>query len=429
MMEFLLGLAIGIGLFLWQRYMMDLKLKTILAYLPNNADEVSLSLVSSLRRSIMLAQEEKENLQLAVQKWEKILENAPIGYLEIDEENQLIWCNNQAKDLLYIQRWEQGKIRLLLELVRSYELDQLIEKTRVLQELQEQEWLFYPSQGKLTEKARSLTLKAYSFPLDEGKIGVFLENKQPFIELAQSREQLISDLSHELRTPLTSIKLVAETLQNRLDPQKEGKWIVKMLQEINRLINMVQDWLSLTQLTDDPRENLHFQQVEIKTVILSAWQSLEPLAKQKHLELDYIGEAELNTVADRDRLIQVFVNILHNSIKYSPPAQIIKIETKIYPQIDDNIPLVMINIIDYGTGFESNDLPYVFERLYRGDTSRAREINTEHLSNQQTQSFTSGSGLGLAIVKQIILAHGGNVTAKNHPQTGGGWLIVELPLQ
>ncbi len=429
MIEFLLGLAIGIGLFLWQRYMMDLKLKTILAYLPNNADEVSLSLVSSLRRSIMLAQEEKENLKLALQKWEKILENAPIGYLEIDEENQLIWCNNQAKDLLHIQKLEQGKIRLLLELVRSYELDQLIEKTRNLQELQEQEWLFYPSNGNLTEKARSLYLKAYSFPLDEGKIGVFLENQQPFIELVQSKEQLISDLSHELRTPLTSIKLVAETLQNRFDPQKEGKWIVKMLQEINRLINMVQDWLSLTQLTDDPRENLNFQQVEIKTVILLAWQSLEPLAKQKHLELHYTGEDELKIIADRDRLIQVFVNILHNSIKYSSEAQIIKVETKIYPQIDENTSLVAINIIDYGIGFQSNDLPHVFERLYRGDTSRAREIHTQNLSNQQTELFTSGSGLGLAIVKQIILAHRGNVIAKNHPQTGGGWLIVELPLQ
>ena len=86
--------------------------------------------------------------------------------------------------------------------------------------------------------------------------------------------------------------------------------------------------------------------------------------------------------------------------------------------------MAIINIIDSGSGFASADLPYVFNRIYRGDTSRQRP---HYMQIEEELSTNQGSGLGLAIVKQIIQAHGGSVSAQNHPETGGAWLQIKLP--
>jgi two-component system, OmpR family, phosphate regulon sensor histidine kinase PhoR len=426
--SFGLGLLIGMGFWFWQRYLMDRKLKQMLNFMPNNEPEIPLSLVSSLRRNILFIQEEKELLNNDLNHWKSLLENCPLGYLEVDGDNQLIYCNHQARDLLNIQRWQAEDLRLLLEVVRSYELDQIIEKTRNLQQPQQQEWIFYPSHDHFNTVKRSLILQAKTLPLENDKIGVYLENKQQFADLVQSKEQLISDLAHELKTPLTSIKLVAETLQSRLQHQKEGQWLEKMLQEINRLINLVKDSLELNQITNNPQENLKFTLVEIKDLILSAWLTLEPLADQKQLTIEYEGEDNLQIQGDSDRLIQVFVNILHNSIKYSPEQTTIKIETKIFAPIEKNQSILEIKIIDQGQGFNPTDLPHIFERLYRGDSSRTRQIIENQLQLTTGNHVTSGNGLGLAIVKQIIITHGGKITANNHPETGGAIIKIELPL-
>jgi two-component system phosphate regulon sensor histidine kinase PhoR len=83
--------------------------------------------------------------------------------------------------------------------------------------------------------------------------------------------------------------------------------------------------------------------------------------------------------------------------------------------------LLEINIIDSGVGFAQEDLPYIFQRFYRGDKARSRSIKGEE------DSTLDGSGLGLAIVDQILAAHGGTIKAMNHPQTGGAWLQIHLP--
>ena len=90
---------------------------------------------------------------------------------------------------------------------------------------------------------------------------------------------------------------------------------------------------------------------------------------------------------------------------------------------------VDINIIDSGSGFSEQDLPFVFERLYRGDPSRVRNRTLSAQSIlAQSSTMQAGSGLGLSIVEQIIQAHGGSVAAKNHPETGGAWIQLILPI-
>jgi two-component system, OmpR family, phosphate regulon sensor histidine kinase PhoR len=422
LLPFLLGLIIGLGLCWWKQYQLNQQLRKLLKTFNSHDEFPTLPTISLVRREISYCYFEIQRLEQELQIKQKILDQAPFGYLLVDEDNQLLWCNQEVQKLLNINRWQPGQVRLLLELIRSYDLDQIIEETRTTQETQIKEWVFYQTRYYPQERdgeMRSLSLRGFSIPLEGGGVAVFLENRQALVELTQSRDRSFSDLLHELKTPLTSIHLVAETLQKRLKPP-ESAWVERMLQETNRLITLVQDWLDISQLARNPNQNLNYQSIQLQTIILNAWHILEPLAKQKQISLDYPQEINPQFRADPTRLTQVFLNLLDNAIKHSPDQGKILIEVESEPN------QISISIIDSGTGFLAKDLPYIFERLYRGETSRTRQGIEVNLSNQERKSH--GSGLGLAIVKQIVEAHNGTIQAQNHPETGGAWLKLTLPV-
>jgi two-component system phosphate regulon sensor histidine kinase PhoR len=237
--------------------------------------------------------------------------------------------------------------------------------------------------------------------------------------MKQERDRSFSDLAHELRTPLTAIRLVVETLQNRLETPLD-RWVNRLMQEVDRLINLVQSWLELTQMENNPTMQLNLEMVEMRSLIISAWATLEPIAQRHSLSINYSGLDSICIQADKSRLYQVFVNLLDNSIKYSPATTTIDIETKIIST--DNGQMLEINIIDFGVGFAVDDLPHVFERFYRGDKARYRSPVNEVNSTTRI----AGSGLGLAIVQQIVMAHGGVIKAMNHPETGGAWIQIQF---
>ncbi len=433
---FILGLSLGIGFYFWKQWQNKKQLRQIFSSLLTDSNRLnSLPFTSLVRRAINSIEQQRQQLEIELQTWPEWLEGAPIGYLRVDEENQLLWCNQQARELLAIDRWQRGKVRLLLELVRSYELDRLIEQTRQTQKPQVQEWVFYTTKYTAQEPIaakQSLALKGSSFPLPQGHVAVFLENQQPLVELSQSRDRAFSDLTHELRTPLTAIALVAESLEKRLQ-NPEKRWVEKMLAEINRLINLVQDWLEISQLQKNPVQNLNYHSIELRELIVSVWQTLEPLAKQKEVSLAYSGPDRLDLQADKSRLAQVFLNLLDNGIKHSPVGGTIEVEVELVSQTQEpqltskqNERYIQINIIDSGSGFSESDLPHIFDRLYRGDASRTRQVSDSE--TEKPVSYRYGSGLGLSLVQEIIKAHQGSIEAKNHPDTGGAWLKLILPI-
>jgi two-component system phosphate regulon sensor histidine kinase PhoR len=426
LIAFLVGLAIGIGVWLWQQRRLNRRLKQMLGSLHSDASSSSMPIVSRLRQEITFANQQRELLEKKLEIRKHLLQIMPIGYLQVDEENQLLWCNEQAQQLLQINRWEPGQIRLLLELVRSYELDHLIEQTRLQQQPEIIELVFHPVclEGSAMGSVRPLTLRASSWPLPQRQVGVFLENQQPLVDLTQSRDRANSDLAHELRTPLTAMRLVAEALQGRVEPPA-SRWVEQMLRETDRLICLVQEWLELSQMDKDPTTSLTLEPLELHSLLQLAWENLEPLAQQKQLSLAYQGVDSVWLEADPTRLTQVFINLFDNSIKHSPTKAEIRVEVSLLPATDE-LNCVQINIIDSGSGFAEADLPHVFERLYRGETSRHRQQTA--LGSPERLPNSSGSGLGLSIVQKIILAHGGEIQAQNHPKTGGAWLQISLPV-
>ncbi|MBE9114966.1 PAS domain-containing sensor histidine kinase [Lusitaniella coriacea LEGE 07157] len=439
---FVLGLSVGLGFYALKRYQFNRMVRKMLQLSSEGMLEKSdLSLMSRLRSEISRGGIIRRHLETELQNWQQVMEAAPIGYLQVDEDNQLLWCNSYARQLLKLNRWNPDELRLLLEWVRSYELDRAIEQTRREQKSQVQEWIFQmtdlpPDVVPESRDARnslgySLALRAVSLPLAGGQVGVLLENQQPLLELSLSRDRAFSDLAHELKTPLTSIRLVAEALQNRLEGT-ERTWVDKMLQEINRLIDFVRDCLELNQLEKQRNGNLNYQPIELKNLVFELWQALEPLVQAKSIALDYSEPDSLSLSGDRSQLRRVFRNLFENSIRYSPPQGTIRVEVKVKQGetvtqttfVDPN-SWIIINVIDSGCGFQESDLPYVFDRLYRGDPSRARQPSNPQQS--RTLPNKGGSGLGLAIVRQIVQSHGGAIAAQNHPDTGGAWLKIKLP--
>jgi two-component system, OmpR family, phosphate regulon sensor histidine kinase PhoR len=414
------GLCVGAGgCYLWHELSMRRQLRQVLAVMEDSKarEDVSLPMVSQLRRQASIVRQQQQQLERQLLSWQSVLQAAPIGYLQLDDENQLLWCNQTARELLHIHNWEPGQSRLLLELVRSYELDRTIEKTRSTQTTKKLSWQFYFGYQETTD-VQSVWLLATSIPLMAGAIGVFIESQQTQVEAAATRERWLADLAHEIRTPLTAIRLVAETLETKVSPEL-NRWVERMLRETNRTIELVQHFLELSQLETAPAQYLHRERVDLLATIADAWQTVEQIASQRQIELIYDYSQNIDLEIDRARFIQVFINLFDNSIKYCPDRGRIWVDIR---PIDRERPAdgVTIDLYDNGAGFSQSDLPYVFDRLYRGDLSRKRQLTS-------SIHTTTGSGLGLAIVRQIIAAHGGTITANNHPKTGGAWMQISLP--
>lgn len=403
-----------------------------------------------LLKTIALQKQVNQELYDELIDFKHLLQISPIGFLQVDDDNQLLFCNDRACELLGIERFQPKQPRLLLEWVRSYELDALIEQTRHSQVSCQSEWLFHPVDAdyKKLSRQQPRPLRGYGFPMANDAVGVFLENREEAVMLAQQRDRWISDVAHELKTPLTSIRLVAETLQSRLEPPTRT-WVERLLLETIRLSSLVQDLLDLNQLQVHPTARLSVTPLDLPRLIQSAWVSLEPLAFEKNIQMDYNGPERLVIQADEAKLHRVLLNLLDNSLKFSPINHTIWVKLALLPaNHNSSEQQVHLEVIDAGPGFSDEALPFVFERFYRADPSRTRNLNTslsaetetgnaaqksvysnrtKPQASQGTAQPNNGSGLGLAIVRQIVEAHNGTVTADNHPQTGGAWLQVFLP--
>lgn len=458
----LVGLLVGLALLEWRWLRLNAKLWRIVQKWRPDAP-LAFSSTSRLTRAIAAHQEAHFALQNELQALQSLVQIAPVGFLQVDEDNQLLTCNSRACELLSMQPYFPGRPRLLLELVRSYELDALIEETRHTQQPCQSEWVFRPvdpDYAKLSQR-QPHPLRGHGAPMPDGCVGVFLESREQVVMLTQQRDRWISDVAHELKTPLTSIRLVAETLQSRLEPPTRD-WVDRLLNETIRLSSLVQDLLDLNQLEVHPSNRLTLKTVDLPRLVQSAWLSLEPLAREKQIQLDYVGCDRLLIVADEPRLHRVLLNLLDNSIKYSPAQQHIRVQVSVC-QADKTSPTraeqqIHLEVIDAGPGFPEAALPQIFERFYRVDPSRTRQaalkataqdgrsagstlsgtitpIEAQTVNAQPTANWkqdfraNSGTGLGLAIVRQIVEAHQGSVRASNHPETGGAWLEVFLPLK
>ena len=415
MVSFLAGLSIGLLCLLVARLRSGARRKALFERIRIQPEAQFFSYEAQIASTIANQSTVVNDLQTEIDELNRVLQRAPLGYLKIDEENRLLWCNGKARQLLGIEQVDYDVPRLLLAIARSYELDHLVEQTRTSQTECKQEWTIRsisPDPANVLE-GPAYPLSGYGIPLNRGHVGVFLENRQEAVMLEQQRDRWTSDVAHELKTPLTSIRLVGETLRNRIDPSLVN-WADRLLREVSRLSELVDDMLSLSHL--EHRQHEQLEDTDLVKLLYQAWQSLEPQAKQQDKQLNYKGPECAIAPVNSGLVHRMLLNLLDNALKYSPPHQTVHVHLQSGSRGDTEG--MVLDVFDCGAGFLEKDLPYVFDRFYRADTSRTRSGDT---------AIAKGTGLGLSIVQKIVEFHQGTVQAKNHPETGGAWLQVWLP--
>jgi two-component system sensor histidine kinase BaeS len=209
--------------------------------------------------------------------------------------------------------------------------------------------------------------------------------------IEQFRKKMILDVAHELRTPLTNLQGYLEALADGLvDPSRNA--FESLQEETQRLIHLVEDLLRLSK-ADAARDSLRRSEILLLPWIEQVLDSFKDRFRARNifLEVDFPDRA-IRAEIDRDKLLQVLNNLLQNALQYTPPQGKVKVSAA---RRAEEVQVIFANT---GGEIEEKDLPYLFERFYRGEKSRSREHG--------------GAGIGLAIVKELIEAHQGRVGAE-----------------
>ncbi len=211
------------------------------------------------------------------------------------------------------------------------------------------------------------------------------------------RRRMIADIAHELRTPLTVVQANVEGMLDGVIPTDEKH--LAILHEESLLLNRLISDLRLLSVAEAGELVLEKQPVELSGFLPSVLDKFKPAALEKHIRLKYEQAGELPSIdIDPDRVAQVLTNLVANALNYTPAKGSITLSATVSEKE------VKISVCDDGPGIPSGDLPFVFERFYRVDKSRARK--------------SGGSGLGLAIAKQLVEAHGGTIKAESPVHSG-----------
>ena len=201
------------------------------------------------------------------------------------------------------------------------------------------------------------------------------------------RKRLSNDIVHELKTPISVLSTNIEAILDGVYEADEERMSV-LLSQTNRLARLVNNLSELT-LLETEYENASMEKTNISNILESIYTVYLPAATDKKITLHKDINSELYIHGNEDRLLQVFVNILSNAMKYTDA------EGHIYIRVFSHADEVVCEIEDTGTGIDEKDQPFIFNRFYRGDESRSRE--------------TGGSGIGLAIAKAVVSSHGGEI--------------------
>jgi two-component system phosphate regulon sensor histidine kinase PhoR len=258
---------------------------------------------------------------------------------------------------------------------------------------------------------RVLTLQVHAtqLPEDGGRIVLVLNDITRLQALETVRRDFVANVSHELKTPITAVKGALETLLEgalQEDPEAARRFLQSAARQSDRLASIIDDLLSLSRLEQQEGEALERQDALLEGIARGAIQLCQAKADAKGIALELEAEAGLTAAVNPQLLEQALTNLIDNAIKYSSPGSTVWISLR------HTAGGVALSVKDRGIGIPPKDLPRVFERFYRVDKARSRELG--------------GTGLGLAIVKHIMLAHGGSVRAESEPGAGSTFTI-ELP--
>ncbi|WP_019132314.1 sensor histidine kinase [Peptoniphilus obesi] len=300
------------------------------------------------------------------------------GVLAINNENKLIHANPIARKILNLDENFEN---------RFFDLSKL----NIFVDYAKLESLEGESELEIDNKFYKIKYAPYRLEnySDLGIIIVFQDITKEH-NLDNMRKDFVANVSHELKTPITSIKTYSETLldQSNLNPQ-EIKFLEVINNESNRMSNLVTDLLQLSDI-DYGSYKIKKESIDTYEAISLALDHLDLLIRNKHHKIILDVDMDIkNILADMDSLDRVLINIISNAIKYTKPFGVIKIAAH------SDFKNVYISVSDNGIGIPKKDLDLIFERFYRVEKSRSREMG--------------GTGLGLSIARDLTKSMGGDL--------------------
>jgi two-component system phosphate regulon sensor histidine kinase PhoR len=347
-----------------------------------------------LENKIKIISEDKNKMEI-------ILSSVIEGIAAIDKKGKLILCNDAFEKIIHCSR-DKTLGRFHWEIIRNNQLNELLKDTiREGRTLIEEITILFPQ-----EKIFS----ASSTPLgrEENIWGavVVLNDISQIKKLEKMRQEFVANVSHELRTPLTSIQGFIETLKEGTmdDPEKTQHFLKIIEKQSNNLNNLVEDILKLSKI-ESQETVVNLQSTNLKELLDKVMAEFKEKIILKKIQINTNISPQFPLLnVDPEQIELALRNLLDNAIKYTPEKGEISIsflerEKDIYLEIADN-----------GIGISPEHLPRIFERFYRVNKDRSRDLG--------------GTGLGLAIVKHIVKVHKGTIGVDSTPGKGSKFFII-----
>jgi len=355
------------------------------AILLNTADETKKLadninfLVEELKDKIRIANEEKSKLMTA-------LTSMTEGVLIINAQGLIEFVSPVLGDMLSV-RYEDVFGKTLMEAFRSAELQKILTEFKRTGENITREITLDMAEVVILNVSVSAV---HGYP-QEDKTMIVFHDVTRLKKLEKVKEDFVANVTHEIRTPLTAIIGYLETIKNgaivNIDETK--KFVDIILNQAERLNRLVEDLLTLSHI-ELKELKFNFENVSINAAITNVISLVETKAKEKKITIhNNVRENFPMIRADKDKLTQIFVNILDNAVKFTPESGRITIVAK------EADAYTAVSISDTGIGVPRDEIQRLGERFYRVDRSRSRDLG--------------GTGLGLSIVKHLMIAHGGRM--------------------
>ena len=326
------------------------------------------------------------------------------GVIALDESQLIQFANEAAGKMLgFIPHEVQG--RPLLESVKSNKLQELVVRLMATKRSQEIEFEWG------TENPLNLLVNATSFSGGPSPAALLMiYNLSEVRRLEAMRRDFVANVSHELKTPLSSIKAYAETLSNGAinDEENRDRFVQQIEEQSDRLHQLISDLLSLSRI-EQGNQLMEILKVPLAEVVDLCVREQQRAAKKKQIELSVrASDDQVQVKVDDDGLRQILINLIDNAIKYTPDGGSVTIGWDLAGKND-----VQLFVEDTGIGIPEEMQERVFERFFRVDKARSRELG--------------GTGLGLAIVKHLSQSFGGSVDVESTPGEATRF-TVRLPL-
>lgn len=333
-----------------------------------------------------------------------ILKSISHGILAVDIDGNIMLINEEAKRMLKCDCDKQ---------IEGLNVNVLINEEKLLKEIVS----FKASKQNKCEEIRINEDLVYKVSLDP----IYLQNINNIIigsiiniqditekvRLENMRSDFVANVSHELKTPLTSISGFVETLKlnENIEINTRNRFLGIIESESNRLKRLIDDILLLSFIEN--KDNTLVDSICVYEIFIEVYDMTSYIAKSKNIKLTYeFSDKSVRVSSNRDYIKQIFLNLIDNAIKYTPENKNVHVKVG----IEQNS--IVIRVRDEGVGIPQEDIDRIFERFYRVDKARSRDVG--------------GTGLGLAITKHIVKSLGGIINVKSELSKGSEF-IVTLP--